>query len=75
MGLVLVIGQSILGGAAVLTELETYVVMIHMAMAQALLACFILIALDAWLGFSRINQPHRRTHPGDRRLLPLACCS
>ena len=52
VGLVLVIGQSILGGAAVLTELETYVVMIHMAMAQALLACFIIIALDAWLGFS-----------------------
>ncbi len=52
VGLVLVIGQSILGGAAVLTELETYVVMIHMAMAQALLACFIIIALGAWLGFS-----------------------
>ncbi len=52
VGLVLVIGQSGLGGAAVLTELETYVVMIHMAMAQALLACFILISIDAWRGFS-----------------------
>ena len=52
VGLVLVIGQSVLGGAAVLTELETYVVMIHMAMAQALLACFILISIDAWRGFS-----------------------
>ena len=51
-GLVMVIGQSILGGAAVLTELETYIVMIHMVMAQALLACFILICLDAWLGFT-----------------------
>ena len=51
-GLVLVIGQSILGGAAVLTELETYIVMIHMVMAQALLACFILISLDAWRGLS-----------------------
>ena len=52
ISLVLVIGQSILGGAAVLTELETYVVMIHMAMAQALLACYILISLDVWRGFS-----------------------
>ena len=52
VGLVLVIGQSVLGGAAVLTELETYVVMIHMAMAQALLACFVLISIDAWRGFS-----------------------
>ena len=51
-GFVMVIGQSILGGAAVLTELETYIVMVHMVMAQALLACFLLIALDAWLGFT-----------------------
>ena len=44
-GLVMVIGQSALGGAAVLTELESYiVVMIHMAMAQALLACFALVS-------------------------------
>ena len=51
-GLVLVIGQSILGGVAVLTELETWVVMVHMAMAQTLLACFVLISLDAWRGLS-----------------------
>lgn len=50
--LVMVIGQSALGGAAVLTELETYIVMIHMVMAQALLACFILISLDAMRGFT-----------------------
>ncbi len=50
--LVLVIAQSILGGIAVLTELETWVVMVHMAMAQTLLACFILISLDAWRGFT-----------------------
>ena len=56
VALVLVIGQSGLGGAAVLTELETYVVMIHMAMAQALLACFILITLDAWRGFSTTGR-------------------
>ena len=52
VGLVMVIGQSILGGAAVLTELETYIVMIHMAMAQALLACFLIVHLDAWRGLS-----------------------
>ena len=51
-GLVMVIGQSILGGAAVLTELETWVVMIHMGMAQALVACYVLICIDAWRGFS-----------------------
>ena len=51
-GLVMVIGQSALGGAAVLTELESYIVMIHMAMAQALLACFALVHLDAWRGLS-----------------------
>lgn len=50
--LILVIAQSILGGAAVLTELDTYIVMIHMVMAQTLLACFILICLDAWCGFT-----------------------
>ncbi len=48
IALVMVVGQSLLGGAAVLTELSSIVVMIHMAMAQALLACFILITLDAW---------------------------
>ena len=52
IALVMVIGQSLLGGAAVLTELSSIVVMIHMAMAQALLACFILISLDAWRGLS-----------------------
>ena len=56
VGLVLVIGQSILGGAAVLTELETYIVMIHMAMAQALLACFILISIDAWRGILVVGR-------------------
>ena len=52
VGLAMVIGQSILGGVAVLTELETWVVMIHMAMAQALLACFLIVCLDAWRGLS-----------------------
>ena len=51
-GLVMVIGQSALGGAAVLTELSSIVVMVHMAMAQALLACFALVYLDAWRGLS-----------------------
>ena len=51
-GLVMVIGQSALGGAAVLTELSSVVVMVHMAMAQALLACFALVHLDAWRGLS-----------------------
>ena len=51
-GLVMVIGQSALGGAAVLTELSSIVVMVHMAMAQALLACFALVCLDAWRGLS-----------------------
>ena len=55
-GLVMVIGQSALGGAAVLTELESHIVMIHMAMAQALLACFALVCLDAWRGLSLANR-------------------
>ena len=55
-GLVMVIGQSALGGAAVLTELESYIVMVHMAMAQALLACFALVCLDAWRGLSLANR-------------------
>ena len=61
-GLVMVIGQSALGGAAVLTELESYIVMIHMAMAQALLACFALVCLDAWRGLSLAGRHEvRRT--------------
>ena len=58
IGVVLIIVQSALGGATVLTELEGEFVMAHLALAEALTAVFILVALDAWKGvaFSTIRM-------------------
>ena len=57
LGLVLVIAQGALGGATVLTELEGELVTAHLALAEALLALFILISLSAIRGisFSRLS--------------------
>ena len=50
-----------------LTELESYIVMIHMVMAQALLACFLIVHLDAWRGLSLAGR-----RPDGRVLLSAA---
>ena len=57
LGVVLVIVQSALGGATVLTGLEGDFVMAHLALAEALAALFTLVALDAWKGvaFSEVR--------------------
>ena len=50
VGLVLVVGQGVLGGITVLTELESELVTAHLALAQLLLALYILVALFAVRG-------------------------
>ncbi len=48
--LVLVIVAAILGGVTVLTELEWWVVLFHLGIAELLLACLIVAAIGGWSG-------------------------
>jgi heme A synthase len=44
------LAQALLGGATVLTELPGWIVATHLALAEALLACLILVAVVAYYG-------------------------
>ena len=48
--LVLVVVAAILGGVTVLTELEWWVVLFHLGIAELLLACLIVSAIAGWNG-------------------------
>jgi len=48
--LVLVVVAAILGGVTVLTELEWWVVLFHLGIAELLLACLIVTAIAGWSG-------------------------
>ena len=48
--LLLLLGQALLGGAAVLNELPGSIVAAHLALGQALLVCLILVAVLAYRG-------------------------
>lgn len=48
--LVLVIVAAVLGGITVLTELEWWVVLFHLSIAELLLACLIVAAISGWNG-------------------------
>ena len=52
--LVLVIVAAILGGVTVLTELEWWVVLFHLGIAELLLACLIVTTIGGWNG-SRVD--------------------
>ena len=61
--LVLVIVAAILGGITVLTELEWWVVLFHLGIAELLLACLIVSAIAGWNG-SREGTPAVVSRPG-----------
>ena len=54
--LVLVVVAAILGGVTVLTELEWWVVLFHLGIAELLLACLIVTAIAGWNGNSAETQ-------------------
>ena len=54
--LVLVIVAAILGGITVLTELEWWVVLFHLGIAELLLACLIVAAIAGW-NRTRAGEP------------------
>lgn len=65
--LVLVIVAAILGGITVLTELEWWVVLFHLGIAELLLACLIVSAIAGWNGNREgvstvVSRPSPTTH-------------
>ncbi len=61
--LVLVVVAAILGGVTVLTELEWWVVLFHLGIAELLLACLIVTAIAGWSG-NRGGASTAVTRPG-----------
>ena len=61
--LVLVVVAAILGGITVLTELEWWVVLFHLAIAEILLASLIVAAIGGWSG-SRLESQSTEARPG-----------
>ena len=57
--LVLLVAAAILGGLAVLTELEWWAVLIHLAIAETLIACLVFAAIRSW------NPDHATPAGGD----------
>ena len=50
LAIVFLLGQAILGGITVIQELPGFLVLAHLALAQALLACMTLVAVVAYRG-------------------------
>ena len=61
--LVLVVVAAILGGITVLTELEWWVVLFHLGIAEILLAALIVAAIGGWNG-SRVESQSTEARPG-----------
>ena len=61
--LVLVVVAAVLGGITVLTELEWWVVLFHLSIAELLLACLIVAAIAGW-NASRDRQLSVVSRPG-----------
>ena len=61
--LVLVVVAAILGGITVLTELEWWVVLFHLGIAEILLASLIIAAIGGWNG-SRVESRSAEARPG-----------
>ena len=55
--LFLVIVAAVLGGVTVLTELEWWVVLFHLGIAELLLACLIVAAISGWNGNRASDSP------------------
>ena len=82
ISLVLLLAQAGLGGVTVLTELPGHVVAAHMALAQALLACLILVAVASFnlkpselqqapTGDTQISAQPEAAAPGRPNRFPL----
>ena len=50
LGLVLVLVAAVLGGITVLTELEAWAVLVHLTVAELLIACIIVAIAAVWAG-------------------------
>ena len=50
LGLALVLIASVLGGITVLTELDAWAVLVHLSVAELLIACIIVALASAWAG-------------------------
>ena len=70
LALVLVVVAAILGGITVLTELAWWGIVVHLAIAEALVACLVVASAEGWIigkGTDRGN--HGSREPGGFRLL------
>ena len=48
LGMALVVGAAVLGGVAVLTELDWWVVLVHLGIAEGVVACTAVLTLVVW---------------------------
>ena len=48
LGMALVVGAAVLGGVAVLTELDWWVVLVHLSIAEGVVACTAVLSLVVW---------------------------
>jgi heme A synthase len=71
LAVVLLIIQGLLGGVTVLTELPGGIVALHLAVAQALLACLVLIMVVAQRGRPNLQTINRPAQPGDANADPF----
>jgi heme A synthase len=66
LSVVLLIGQALLGGVTVLQELPGEIVAVHLAVAEALLACLMLLTVVAFRGSLRFCSRQPRGENADR---------
>ena len=61
-GLVLVLTAAVLGGVTVLTELAWWTVLVHLGVAELVVACMVIVTVAGWRadGQSRTNPPEPR---------------
>ena len=62
LGLVLVVIAAVLGGVTVRTELDSWAVLVHLSVAQLLIACVVVALVAAWSRGSDVET----TSAGDR---------
>ena len=55
LGLTLVLIAAVLGGLTVLTELDAWAVLVHLSIAELLIACIVVALTAAWVGYRRVD--------------------
>ncbi len=68
----LVIAAAILGGVTVLTELAWWWVLLHLSIAEILIACLILVAVAGWNGYSPSADPAESDQAKSLKVLIIA---